>query len=474
MHVGHDNDLNLYLLLLCILDLISYISGWLGWKGYGDMNRQQEIRSTSSRLQIYRQRMNWRLSLNKQYLVIGAIFLSLIGLAVPLLVSAPWHKTALAPPRLDQRVHSNDAALQAQQQATSTPSTTPTLPPALINAQINALLNQQVAHHQFSGSVLIAKGGEVLLSSGYGMADLNQQVPNTPDTRFYLGSVTKQFTAMAILMLQQQGKLDINDKLCAHLPECPAPWQLVTLHEVLTHTSGIPQLDDSQLSATSLDDWINSFDNYPLEFPPGSQEDYCNVCYQVLAFVVEKVSGEPYSQFIQQEILGPLNMKESGFDSAAYYSQPNHSIGYESWQVVADQLGWEHIDPQWSFLFGSGLLYSTVSDLYLWDQALYTNTLISRQTLETAFTPYITSNLFPTSKYGYGWFITRSPVPGHPLIWHDGVIKGFRNYIGRYIDDHVTIIILSNLSTVDVLSLAHSIEQIVFAKPAISPGGKVG
>ncbi len=438
------------------------------------MNCQQEIRSTSSHLQIYRQRIDWRLSWNKQYLGIGAIFLSVIVLAVPLFVSAPWHKAIPAAPRVDQQVHSNDAALQTQQQATSTPSTTPTVPPSLINAQINALLNQQIARHQFSGSVLVARGGQVLLSSGYGMADLNQQVPNTPDTRFYLGSVTKQFTAMAILMLQHLGKLDVNDKLCAHLSECPPSWQPVTLHEVLTHTSGISQLDDSQLSAASPDAWINSFDNYSLEFPAGSQEDYCNICYQVLAYVVEKVSGEPYSQFIQQEILDPLNMKESGFDSAAHYSQPNHATGYESWQVEADQLGRENMDPRWSFLFGSGLLYSTVSDLYLWDQALYTNTLISRQSLETAFTPYITSNLFPTSRYGYGWFITRSPVPGHPLIWHDGVIDGFRNYIGRYIDDHITIIILSNLSTVDVLSLAHSIEQIVFAKPAISPGGKVG
>src|SRR5712664_3159100 len=120
--------------------------------------------------------------------------------------------------------------------------------------------------------------------------------------------------------------------------------------------------------------------------------------------------------------------------------------------------------PQWSFLDGSGLLYSTARDLFLWDQALYTNTLLPQSVLRTAFTPYVdAAELFPGSGYGYGWFIAQSPVAGHRLIWHDGAINGFRNYIGRYVDDHVTIIALSNLATVDPVAFAQSIQKVVFA-----------
>ncbi len=335
-------------------------------------------------------------------------------------------------------------------------------------SQIDRALMRQVHLHLFSGSVLIAHAGHVILARGYSLANEDSSLPNTPNTRFYLGSLTKAFTAMAILILQERGKLRVQDHLCTYIEDCPSPWQAISIQQVLTHTSGIPQIDDAQLSGTSPAAWISGFDTAPLEFAPGSEFDYCSVCYQILAYVVQRVSGQPYSQFVQQTILGPLGMKNTGFDANAYYAQPANAQGYESWQVRAPLIGYE-IDPRWSFLFGSGLLYSSVNDLYRWDQALYTQRLVSQRTLTQALTPYANATEFPGSAYGYGWYIAQSPVPGHQLIWHNGAIDGFSNYIGRYIDDNVTVIILSNTSSLDVIALAHSIARIIFG-PAASRG----
>jgi CubicO group peptidase (beta-lactamase class C family) len=331
---------------------------------------------------------------------------------------------------------------------------------ALIATRINTLLMQEATHQHFSGSVLLAHHGKVLLSKGYSMADWSKQIPNTPHTTFYLGSTTKQFTAMAILILQAQSKLQVHDHICSYIAPCPRPWQKVTIHELLTHTSGIPEFDHSDVSNTSPQSWINDFDDVPLGFAPGSEFSYCNVCYQILGYVVEKVSGEPYCTFLQQSIFDPLQMKSSGCDQA-YLSLPDHAIGYASWRVQDVSIGLDAA-PQWSFLCGAGLLYSTVEDLYRWDQALSSHTLISQQVLDEAFTPYVSSQ-YAGSSYGYGWFIAKAPRAGHRLIWHDGRVDGFRTYNGLYLDDGITIIFLSNLSTLDELALARVLEEIVFA-----------
>ena len=327
-------------------------------------------------------------------------------------------------------------------------------------AQIDALLTQMTNQQQFSGSVLVAQGGQILLNKGYSMANWDAQTPNTPDTRFYLGSLTKAFTALAILMLQEQGKLQIQAPLCSYIPNCPAPWQPLTVQQLLTHTSGIPQLDDTQLSGASPAAWIASFNTVPLQFTPGGEFQYCSICYQILGYVVQQVSGIPYTQFIQQMILNPLGMSETGFDANAYYALSVGALGYETWRIKAQPIDTQS-DPQWAFLLASGLLYSSVNDMYRWDQALYTSKLVQANTLNQIVTPYVNATLFPGSSYGYGWFITQAPAQGHRLIWHDGVIDGFRNYIGRAVDDDVTVIILSNLTTLDAITLGHQLEGIV-------------
>ncbi|MGH2481095.1 MAG: serine hydrolase domain-containing protein, partial [Ktedonobacteraceae bacterium] len=309
------------------------------------------------------------------------------------------------------------------------------------------------------------RNGQLLLNKGYSMADWSQDLPNDPNTRFFLGSVTKEFTATAILILQEQGKLHVQDSLCVYINPCPVPWQPVTIHEVLTHTSGIPQDDDVPVdSAPSPSAWIYAFNNYPLAYAPGSEFDYCSVCYQILAYVVQRASGQTYAQFLQQSIFDPLHMQATSFSSPAYYANADHATGYASWQAPAETLGWDDVGTSslWSFLFGSGVLTTTTGDLYLWDQGLDAHKILTQHSLDLAYTAFSSASLFAGSGYGYGWFIGKSPVPGHRLIWHDGVIDGFHTYIGRYIDDNVTIIFLSNLSSTDTLSIAHSIQQLVF------------
>jgi CubicO group peptidase (beta-lactamase class C family) len=383
---------------------------------------------------------------NGLILLLALLFASCGGTPATSVSSAPGASTATT--RVPAAVHPIRPALTKSSNAQ-------------LADQVDRLFNSLVAQDQFSGSVLFAKDGQILLAKGYSMANWQTGTPATPMTRFYLGSVTKEFTAMAILLLQARGKLDVHKSICVYISPCPSPWQPVTVHNVLTHTSGIPELDTSQLSGASPAAWIASFDAYPLHFTPGSEFDYCSVCYQILGYVVQQASGVPYSQFMLQNIFLPLHMQATGFDATLYYSQGIDAHGYNTWQSESDQLGWQ-MSPSWSFLFASGLLYSNVGDLYRWDQALYTTLLFSQQTLNEAFTSYTSNSLFAGSTYGYGWFIAKSPVPGHRLIWHDGVIDGFRTYIGRYVDDHITIIFLSNLATVDSPVLAQRVQRVIF------------
>jgi CubicO group peptidase (beta-lactamase class C family) len=417
------------------------------------MNEQRGLELPwSVQQQVFDQQIDRQRRRERRFVVGTGLLLFLV------LLFTVWGDVTLAPPRTHQLEFVAHVTPHVQQ-PTPTVQAAPGPQSALIASQVDNFVTGQVNRHRFSGSVLIAQDGQVLLSKGYSMANWDSQVSNTPHTQFYLGSTTKQFTAMAILILQERGKLHVRDHLCSHIAHCPSAWQPVTIHELLTHTSGIPQLDDSSLSDASPEAWIASYDGVSLAFTPGSQYSYCSVCYQILGYVIEQASGQPYSAFLQQAIFNPLQMKNTGFDPHDL-SASESAVGYAGWQIKAVSLDWT-VDPRWSFLFGSGLLHTTVEDLFRWDQTLYTHTLVSQKTLDEAFTPYYVSQ-YAGSSYGYGWFIAKAPVQGHRLIWHDGRIDGFRSYIGRYIDDHITIIFLSNLATLDELAFAHSLEQIVF------------
>ena len=320
---------------------------------------------------------------------------------------------------------------------------------------VDNYLSQLASMGAITGSVLLARGNTVLLSKGYGLADEENNIPNTPQTRFRIGSNTKQFTAMAILILQERGKLHVQDHLCLYITDCPQDWQTITLQQLLTHTSGIPDYINSPEfppligTPATPEQLIDRFKNEPLLFPPGTRWSYSNSGYTLLGYIIEKVSGETYARFLQENIFDPLQMHDTGYDTNNP-QPPAHANGYLS----------PHVKPVYldmSEFYAAGALYSTVEDLYRWDRALLTDQLVSQKTIDAMFTPYIPCPqggcaLSSDVGYGYGWFI--ADESNHRLIYHWGRIDGFRTSNGFYPEDGVIVVLLSNLETTDVWGIS--------------------
>jgi len=310
----------------------------------------------------------------------------------------------------------------------------------------------------FSGSVLIARDGKVLVRKGYGDADREKHVVNTAQTKFRIGSMTKPFTAMAILILQAQGKLNVHNRICTYLSECPATWQKITLHHLLTHTSGIPDFPHfpdyltTQGLPSSPTQTIARFKDKPLDFQPGEKFSYSNSGYIVLGAIIERTSGATYEAFLRDNIFVPLQMVNSGYDR----NNGDLAVGYrDQTSVPAD-----FIDM--SIPYAAGGLYSTVEDLYCWDQALYTDKLIPKNLRDKMFTPFV---LMPNGGglgYGYGWGIGEEG--NHPIVSHEGGINGFHGAIARYPNDKTVIIILGNRQDMNLFEMRTQIAKIVFGE----------
>jgi CubicO group peptidase (beta-lactamase class C family) len=308
--------------------------------------------------------------------------------------------------------------------------------------------------------VLVADGDGILLSQGYGLADRDAGLPNTPTTRFRLGSLTKQFTAMAILLLQQQGKLDVRDPMCTYLPNCPATWQPITIHHLLTHTSGIPDLtrfpdfEATKQTPSPPEATIARFADRPLAFRPGTQWDYSNSNYILLGSIIEKASGQPYADFMQQAIFVPLGMRDSGYET----SQSGLAVGYSDRSAArADAV-------DMSIPYAAGALYSTVEDLYRWDQALASGHLVSQDLLDRMFAAHAAIPNSNGASYGYGWEIGQQQ--GHAYQAHAGGIEGFSSFIIRFPGDQVTVIVLGNQQDVNPRAIASPIaEAIIEGRP---------
>lgn len=330
------------------------------------------------------------------------------------------------------------------------PTATPIVIPAKVISDIDTWLGQISQDGGFTGAVLIAHQGEVLLSEGYGLADRDQNIPNTPQTRFRLGSITKQFTAMAILILQTQGKLSVQDRICDYIVDCPSAWEAITIHRLLVHTSGIPDFTalpdyrSTRATPSPPEQTITRFKDLPLDFPPDLGWRYSNSGYVLLGYIIEQVSGQSYEAFLQEYIFDPLNLSNTGYD----HNANGLAVGYND---KYSNLPADFIDM--SIPFAAGALYSTVEDLYAWDQALYTDQLISQDELEQMFYPQavIPNGDEVWATYGYGWFI--GTEYGRTIIFHAGGIEGFSTIIARYPEDQVTFIVLSNqaLQNVDFI-----------------------
>ncbi len=324
-----------------------------------------------------------------------------------------------------------------------------------IAVKVDEYLNAAVRLDRFSGSVLVARDGSPVVSKGYGMANYEWDIPNTPQTAFRLGSLTKQFTAMAIMILLERGKLNVGDSICKYLSDCPAVWQPITIRNLLMHTSGIPNytsfpgfMQTKAMLPTPPNDLTEQFKNKPLEFVPGEKFNYSNSGYHLLGSIIERASGKPYADFLQENIFAPLGMKQTGYDNHRSIIK-NRAAGYA--MLDGALVNAAYLDM--SIPYAAGALFSTIEDLLRWEQSLYTENLVSRKSLDEIFTPF-------KNEYGYGWGIGKRL--DRQVIVHGGGIFGFSTFIARFPADRVTVIVLSNVQSTPSEKIANDLSAIVF------------
>jgi CubicO group peptidase (beta-lactamase class C family) len=300
------------------------------------------------------------------------------------------------------------------------------------------VIQSYVSSDKFMGTVLVARGGTVLLDKGYGFANLEWDIPNSPTTKFRLGSVTKQFTAASILLLEERGKLKVDDPVKNYLPDAPAAWDKVTIFNLLTHTSGIPSFTgfpdyaSTEAIPTTPEKLVARFRDKPLEFQPGEKWNYSNSGYALLGYLIEKISGESYEKFVQENIFTPLGMKDSGYDSNSAII-PHRAAGYSPGPNGPRNTGFIHM----SIPFSAGGLYSTTEDLLRWEQGLFGGKLLTPASLQKMTTPF-------KSDYAYGLGVR--VVNGRKVIDHGGGIEGFNTQLSYYPDDKLTVVVLANLN----------------------------
>ena len=332
-----------------------------------------------------------------------------------------------------------------------------------LEMKVDEYLKPYIDAGGFSGAILIARDGKILLSRGYGMANYELEVQNTSQTRFHIASISKTFTAAAILMLEEQGKLSTRDSLVKFVPDYPSGEE-ITIRHLLTHTSGIPNAndlpdyDEKSKSPHNLEEIIGWFKNRPLDFNPGAKYSYSNSNYNLLAYILEKVSGRNYGDFLSENVFTPLRMQDTGHDGDAGTILRNQASGY----VPKGTTGIANAPCRdWTNLTGNGSLYSTVEDLYKWDQALRTERILNRNSLNEMFSEQVKG-------VGYGWFVRQNL--NRPVADSNGRTPGFTSYIERFLDADACIIILSNNYAPVPHLIVKDLAAMLFGEPYTPPG----
>ncbi len=326
-----------------------------------------------------------------------------------------------------------------------------------LEKKIDEYIAAQMKVNFFSGSILIAKDGNVLLSKGYGLANRELGIANAPHTKFRLASITKQFTAAAILLLEEAGKLSTENSICKHVSPCPAIWEPITIHHLLTHTSGIPNYTrhpnykDSKSHNKTKEQMVSSFRDLPLDFPVDERFQYNNSGYFLLGMIIEKASGTTYADFLSANIFAPLGLENTGYDVSATILS-HRASGYSRRRDHIVNAAYLDMDQP----YAAGSLYSTVEDLYKWDRALEGRKLLSAKSYEKMWTPF-------KNNYAYGWAVFSGK---HRLLGHNGRIDGFSTDFSRYPDDNTCVIVLSNLdSGSHATPISRDVAAILFGIP---------
>ncbi len=325
-----------------------------------------------------------------------------------------------------------------------------------VQDRINAYLDAKHRSNDFRGVVLIVRNDSTVFSKGYGAASDKTNQPNTARTVFRLGSVTKQFTAAAILKLQEQGKLSVQDRICQYVENCPPAWKDITLHHLLTHSSGIfnytalPNFAAHSQEPHTVAQLIARFRDQALQFTPGSKNAYSNSGYLLLGHVIERVSGKPYEAYLQANILRPLGLKHTGYEKEGD-GVANRAQGYVKGPQGMQEAPYLHM----SVPFAAGALYSTAEDLKRWNQQLHGGKLLSPASLRAMTTPH-------QEAFGYGLFIDQHD--NRKRIHHGGNINGFENYVSYYPDQKVCVIVMSNQARIGGHDMNQEVASLWFGK----------
>ena len=304
-------------------------------------------------------------------------------------------------------------------------------------ARIDQIVQSYATEKKFMGSALVARGDDVIFSKAYGSANLEWQIPNAPSTRFRLGSITKQFTAASILLLEEQGKLKTEDPVKKYLADAPAAWDNITIFHLLTHSSGLPnftgfpEYPNARAIPTTPEKLVARFRDKPLDFPPGEKFQYSNSGYVLLGYLIEKISSGSYEKFVQDNIFTPLLMKDSGYDSNSAIIA-RRATGYAPSPTGPRNAEFIHM----SIPHAAGALYSTTEDLLKWQRALYGGKLLSPASFKKMTTPF-------KGNYAFGLTVSSE---GRKQFEHGGGIEGFNTDLVYTPDTQVTVAVLSNLN----------------------------
>lgn len=307
-----------------------------------------------------------------------------------------------------------------------------------VKARLEQVAQSYTTGNAFMGTVLVVEDDKVLLDKGYGMADLEWGIANIPEAKFRLGSLTKQFTATLVLLLQQDGKLNINDPVSKYLPDSPKAWEKITLANLLGHTSGIPSFTDMKefaawrMNPHTPDEELAMFKDKPLDFEPGSKFVYSNSNFEVLGVVIEKVSGRKYADLLKERIFDPLGMSNTGLDNDELVL-PKRAEGYmpgPKGLVVARS---ESMSVPWA----AGSIYSTTGDLLKWERGLFGGKVLNADSLKAMTTP---------GKGNYGLGVMIDARDGVTVVHHGGGIEGFNTHLAYAPDRHICVVVLSNVN----------------------------
>lgn len=319
---------------------------------------------------------------------------------------------------------------------------------AIDTAVTNYVKAEMQRQHIPGLALLVARDGKIIRAEGFGLANVELQVPVKPETIFQSGSVGKQFTATAVMMLVEEGKISLDDPLTKFFPDAPPAWKDVTVRELLSHTAGFGDYpkDFNFRKDWTEDELLKLVESIPLAYPPGTKWSYSNLGFLTLGILIHRVTGEFYGDFLQQRIFRPLDMSSTRIISEADIV-PNRAAGYRL--VKGELKNQEWVAPMLNTT-ADGSLYFSVLDLAKWDAALYSERLLKKSSLDLMWTPALlkggqaNAGRPNSGHYGFGWFI--DDRNGHRCIHHDGSWQGFETAIDRYVDDQLTVVALSNLA----------------------------